>query len=385
MANLWKPGESTSAGEGPSWTNSSRDSLFEGVRQQRTEQAASHPYQPFSLDDFRPPTPLYFPIDPLGPIVATSHMNLTLQTQNAAPSAKEYGMNKPMPFSGDQTKVKTFLQECLVYINMNKEVYTTDKLRIGFILSCMNEKEAKDWRELYLESIKDPNTGKLMYPNFGIFLAEVCKAFQSTDCVQDAVHKLETLKQGKKTVEEIIMEFKQLMGEAGLESRSRSDHIHLIGLFRKALNPQLSQQIMFGEVIPQTINDWFNKAIQFDTNYQEAMAIFGSNFGRKNKNKGGNKNWYKPAGKKDPNAIDVDTLTLEERQMLMKQGKCFKCRKTGHRTIDCPDKDDKKEKKKEELKKSDLVKNAYATIKALTKDQKDAFAKMMLEGGDEDF
>ena len=42
-------------------------------------------------------------------------------------------------------KVKAFLQECLVYIDMNKEVYMTDKLKIGFVLSYMNEKEAKDW------------------------------------------------------------------------------------------------------------------------------------------------------------------------------------------------------------------------------------------------
>ena len=73
------------------------------------------------------------------------------------------------------------MQECLVYINMNKDVYTTDKLKIGFVLSYMNEKEAKDWRELYLKSIGDPVTGKLVYLTFSVFLTEVCKAFQSVD------------------------------------------------------------------------------------------------------------------------------------------------------------------------------------------------------------
>ena len=148
------------------------------------------------------------------------------QTQNATPNAKEYGMNKPMPFSGDQMKIKAFLQECLVYIDMNKEVYTTDKLKIGFVLSYMNEKK-KDWRELYIESIEDPVTGKLVYPTFGTFLTDVCKAFWSVDHVQDVVHKLETLKQGKKTAEELITEFKQLVGQAGLGRKSRYDHIHI--------------------------------------------------------------------------------------------------------------------------------------------------------------
>ena len=51
-----------------------------------------------------------------------------------------------------------------------------------------------------------------------------------------------------------------------------------------------------------------------------------------------------------------------------------------HRAADCPDKEDKKGKKKEEPNKMDPVKNAFATIRALMKDEREAFTKMMLEG-----
>ena len=181
----------------------------------------------------------------------------------------------------------------------------------------MDGKEAKDWRELYLKNIKDPVTGKLVYLTFSSFLTEVHKAFQSADRVQDAICKLENLKQGKKTAEQIVTEFKQLIRQADLTTRSTSDNIHLIGLFWKALNYSFAHKIMFGKVIPRMIEDWFEKAIQFDTNYQEAMAIFGQN--RKNDARTMNRSWYRPAEKKDPNVMDVDTLTFEERQTLIKQ------------------------------------------------------------------
>ena len=182
-------------------------------------------------------------------------------------------------------------------------------------------------------------------------------------------------------MEQVITRFKQLIGQAGLTTRSMSDNIHLIGLFQKALTYSLAHKIMFGEVIPRMIDNWFRKVIQFDTNYREATAIFGQN--RKNE-KTMNKSRYRPAEKKDPNAMDVDALTFEERQMLMKQEKCFKCRNMGHRVADCPDETDKKGKKKEEPLKVDPVKNAFTTIRELTKDKREAFEKMMLKGK-EDF
>ena len=89
------------------------------------------------------------------------------------------------------------------------------------------------------------------------------------------------------------------------------------------------------------------------------MAIFGQN--RKNNKKTTSRSWYRPAEKKDPSAMDIDVLTFEERQTLMKQGKCFKCRNTGNRAANCPE-EDKEGKKKEEPQKVNLVKNAFATI-----------------------
>ena len=34
--------------------------------------------------------------------------------------------------------------------------------------------------------------------------------------------------------------------------------------------------------------------------------------------------------------MDINRLTTEERTLLMKEGKCFKCQKQGHLSRDCP-------------------------------------------------
>jgi hypothetical protein len=75
------------------------------------------------------------------------------------------------------------------------------------------------------------------------------------------VNRLETLKQGKKTVEELITEFLQIVRQAGMDRKTPSDHLHLIGYSRKALEPRLSRKILFSDNVPKTIDGWMERAI----------------------------------------------------------------------------------------------------------------------------
>ena len=68
------------------------------------------------------------------------------------------------------------------------------------------------------------------------------------------------------TVEELVTKFKSLVAQAGLADDSPSDDIHLIGIFQWAINPQITNAILKGEVIPDTIKKWFAKATQYNIN-----------------------------------------------------------------------------------------------------------------------
>ena len=85
-------------------------------------------------------------------------------------------------------KIKTFISECLVYLDMNNSIYDTDKLKIAF----MTEKEALQWKEQYLCSITRPGR-KMTYLTFDTFVNKLEEAFKAVNKTDSAIHKLALL------------------------------------------------------------------------------------------------------------------------------------------------------------------------------------------------
>ena len=69
----------------------------------------------------------------------------------------------------------------------------------------------------------------------------------------------------------------------------------------------------------------------------------------------------------------------------MKEGQCFKCKKTGHQANECPEGTEDKEKKREELKKKMNGKEFYTHVCAIFKDldeeEKDKFLEKAQNAG----
>ena len=80
--------------------------------------------------------------------------------------------------------------------------------------------------------------------------------------------------------------------------------------------------------------------------------------------------------RKDPNAMDVDSMTVKQRAEAMKKGLCFRCGKHGHLSKNCPDKTKKDKLKKEEKKKwtsKDLQMHVRAPFETMDKEEKKKF------------
>ena len=174
------------------------------------------------------------------------------------------------------------------------------------------------------------------------------------------------------------MEFQLLCAEAELEELSVLDNRHLIKLFANCLNLQLKKRILFGEVVPKTISGWIKKAIQYNSNYHMNQALM-------NLDNRGQKPQRRNREEKDPNAMDtsIGALTEKEKTALMKIGACFRCKKTGHLSRDCPDKNKNSGGQQAQVPKKFSPKDIHGNIRSLTKEEQvELMALMTADEGD---
>ena len=183
----------------------------------------------------------------------------------------------------------------------------------------------------------------------------------------------------------MIMDFRLLVGDARLSTNTDSDQIHLIKMFMVCLNPQLKKKIIFGDIVPKTIEQWYEKAIQYDSNYRLAQALMALNNQSPRK-----KPWITQNQNKDPNVMDIGAtttngtafigvLTEEMCAALMKIGACFRCRKTRHLSRDCPLKHQGQQQQQTQQQKTYTLKDVHMNIRSMTAEQRKELMEMLTE------
>ena len=81
--------------------------------------------------------------------------------------------------------------------------------------------------------------------------------------------------------------------------------------------------------------------------------------------------------------MDIDGMSIEKKEGLMKAGKCFYCEEHGHMAKECPKKKGKQKeeppKYKESMKKWKTGKELYAHIRSLSKDLDEEEYQVLME------
>ena len=328
------------------------------------------------------------PAQPASPIEnlfsALLDFNQPLSTMaTTTPAPKEINLNKPETFDGNRDKFKKFMQDVELYMDVNHEIYRDDLTKIAFILSFMNAGAAATWKTQFIDEANQrpaPADPRNKLGTYATFKTDLVDAFSMFDSAGDALDELRSLRMKKDdSIDEHIARFKLLAAEAKVDSNSTLT----IELFKETLTKPLENRLMKLETPLTNLDDWYKWAMKIDHQYQKinrANERTRGNMSTQSKDKNPRQRFFFPRKERDPNAMDIDRLSFDERTKLMKEGRCFKCKKTGHRANECPD----DEKKKEEPKKMggrDLHTHVRALFKGLSEEDKEEFMKGAEEAG----
>jgi hypothetical protein len=255
----------------------------------------------------------------------------------------------PDPYDGARAKFPIFMRQLNLYFRANPVDYELDDNRITLALSYMKDGTAGSWADNMIRESEDgyAHTWKT-------FVQALTQQFADPDEGDTARTKLKELRQGRSTADEYVVSFEMYEHESGY------DEVALMERFEEGLSPALADAICRLPQAPVTIADWKFWAQKLDRQWRKRE-------GRKRQLAGHSKPANHPAPSGSPPStnnfratskpaesqyvpMDIDqsrSRNFGERKPLI----CWKCRKPGHRAVDCKERINVMEMTYEEIRK----------------------------------
>lgn len=184
-------------------------------------------------------------------------MSNALAHQNITPRHRGVKVATPEPFDGSPSKTEPFINQLLIYCNGRREEMEDEGDRITFALSWMRGGTAGPWAEQKVKQLSEDSQ------TWESFLKEVRKTFGDSNPSATARHKVDQLKQGSMTAEELVVKFNALKADTGFNDAA------LVDKFEKALNSGLVDTIYRLPEMPTTLKEWQDWAIKLDRQWRQ--------------------------------------------------------------------------------------------------------------------
>jgi hypothetical protein len=132
--------------------------------------------------------------------------------------------------------------------------------RITFALSWMRGGTAGPWSQQKVKQLSQDSQ------TWESFLEEIRKVFGDSNPAATARHKVDQLRQGSMTAEELVVKFNSLKADTGFNDAA------LVDKFERTLNSGLVDTIYKLPLMPTTLKDWQDWAIKLDRQWRQREA-----------------------------------------------------------------------------------------------------------------
>jgi hypothetical protein len=262
--------------------------------------------------------------------------------------------NRPPIFSGNRSEYETFVTKANLYLRLHPDKYDTDEKKVLFFITYLDG-DAFLWSKGWMaQRPQDSTTRQAQLPSgsFGEFQTALKDTYEPLNLAQESMDQLMRLKQGSSPAEEFVTKFRMLARQAGLTinpaaTAADSSDKQLRELFQRAINQSLFDRIALEPEQPTNLEGWFQIVIKRDLlwrTHKSRREIFGGKKLPDRRTLAVRATTSRPSNR-PLGSTPMTKLTAKERQYLIDNNGCFKCRELGHYSSNCKSSTSKKPEK----------------------------------------
>jgi len=154
-------------------------------------------------------------------------------------------VTKPQVFSGRMEEMSMFVNAARLYIRM-KMAEEAAATQVAWVLSYVQGGVAEAWKDNLLDKLAK---GESEVESTKQLFTKIRDDFRETSEEERKIEQLRTIKQGGRTCDEYMQEFKKVARGSGYKGRP------LIEEFKKGLNGSIRRKLAETEELPTTIGE----------------------------------------------------------------------------------------------------------------------------------